>query len=210
MIHSLPIGPVRVGVISFSFTADVEFKLDTFTDKTAMGNKVNGLTWKNSWTHTPQALERARTIIFQSSAGDRPSIRNYAVVLTDGEPKLDQVQDAKMLQDTFDQAAQLRGSGVEIFAIGVGKSISMNTLEKIAADKNNVFLVDFDGLGGVMKRILADLCGYTSESVRQANVRTHAPTLLHIEPPLLFPREIYQIKICDQNNWVTDGKEHAS
>ena len=122
MIHSLPIGPVRVGVISFSFTADVEFKLDTFTDKTAMGNKVNGLTWKNSWTHTPQALERARTIIFQSSAGDRPSIRNYAVVLTDGEPRLDQVQNAKMLQDTFDQAAQLRGSGVEIFAIGVGKN----------------------------------------------------------------------------------------
>ena len=65
-------------------------------------------------TNTPDALAKARKECFIQASGDRPDVKNIAIVITDGVP-----YPANRRQPAIDEAKRLRDLGTSIIAIGI-------------------------------------------------------------------------------------------
>ena len=67
--------------------------------------------------------------IFQVSNGDRPNVRNVAIVISDGKAN-------ERESDTAVEAQRARDRGIEIIVVGVTSSVDMvNTpFEKVSSD----------------------------------------------------------------------------
>ena len=106
-------------------------------------------------TATGAALTFAKDHLFNKRNGHRKNAKKVAIVITDGESLQD---------DPTVPAKELRRSGVEIFAIGVGDKVNQEELRTIATnpDKEHVFHVDnFIKIIDIEREILRDVCKVT-------------------------------------------------
>ncbi|KAF7691192.1 hypothetical protein HF521_011489 [Silurus meridionalis] len=127
IIEGLDVGPdaTRVGVVNYASRVKNEVSLKSYKAKPALIKAVSKIEPLSSGTMTGLAIQFAMNVAFSEAEGARAKsdISKVAIIVTDGRPQ-DNVRDI---------AAKARESGIEIYAIGVGR-VDMNTLKQIASE----------------------------------------------------------------------------
>ncbi|KAJ8367939.1 hypothetical protein SKAU_G00079670 [Synaphobranchus kaupii] len=128
VIEGLDVGPnaTRVGVVNYASRVKNEVSLKTHRTKAALIKAVTRIEPLSTGTMTGLAIQFAVNVAFSEAEGARvrsPDISKVAIIVTDGRPQ-DNVRDV---------AAKARESGIELFAIGVGR-VDMSTLKQIASE----------------------------------------------------------------------------
>ncbi|XP_064203249.1 cartilage matrix protein [Anguilla rostrata] len=128
VIEGLNVGPnaTRVGVINYASRVKNEVSLKTHRTKAALIKAVTRIEPLSTGTMTGLAIQFAVNVAFSEGEGARvrsPDVSKVAIIVTDGRPQ-DNVKDV---------AKKARDSGIEMFAIGVGR-VDMNTLKQIASE----------------------------------------------------------------------------
>lgn len=123
---------VRVGAITFSDYAHLEFPLDKFTNKEDLKVALGAIPYRRGQTNTAAALQLLMKEV-------KPKLKVYtapfiAIVITDGK--------SRDTNATRHAAKLIHEVGVNVYAIGVGKRFDTKELNAIASDPvNNVLLV---------------------------------------------------------------------
>ncbi|KAM9493411.1 cartilage matrix protein isoform 1-T1 [Clarias gariepinus] len=128
IIDGLDVGPdaTRVSVVNYASRVKNEVSLKSYKTKPALIKAVSKIEPLSSGTMTGLAIQFAMNVAFSEAEGARtksPGISKVAIIVTDGRPQ-DNIRDI---------AAKARDSGIEIYAIGVGR-VDMNTLRQIASE----------------------------------------------------------------------------
>ena len=100
-----------------------------YFDKAAMQDRVRNLPYLNQNTNTAAALRAMTSQVYtgnSSLSGDRPAVRNIAVVLTDGKSTVN-------ADDTLPAAEAAQAAGVQIFSIGITPNVSVSGLSTSAS-----------------------------------------------------------------------------
>ncbi|MGH0126136.1 UNVERIFIED_CONTAM: hypothetical protein FKN15_073536 [Acipenser sinensis] len=152
---AIGVGKVQVGVLQFSDSPKEEFQLNRFSDKARLRQLINDLQQIGGGTLTGKALTFASQY-FDSSRGGRSHVKQYLIVVTDGE-----AQDA-----VAKPALALRDKGITVYAIGVLNANNSQLLE-IGGSQDKVYSVaNFDDLKYLEKTILFEICSPANDCKR--------------------------------------------
>ena len=158
IIDEFPIGEhgARIGVVSFSNSAQLEFPLNRFDRKEQIKDAVRRIPYYNAWTNTAAALTVARTECFRPMSGDRPQAKNIAIIITDGIPTLN-------VYAVDREAEALRSLGVTLLAVGITNDVNTDTLRTLSSPPQqegvNFFTSpDFQSLDGVLQDLVPQTC----------------------------------------------------
>ncbi|VDI41391.1 Hypothetical predicted protein [Mytilus galloprovincialis] len=122
---------IRVGISMFGGTGTPRtgFDLDTSYDKTVISQNVLQIAYnKQGYTDIGDALRYACEDMFVSSKGDRGDVKNYVVLMTDGQSNRGNTQTG---------VNTCRNNGVTIIAVGIGDGISRTELLSVVQDPNH-------------------------------------------------------------------------
>lgn len=126
---------VRVGIVMYRDRPTAQVYLDSFNDKNELLKFIKILPYHGGGTNTGAALNFTRKYVFIKERGSRKhtGVQQVAVVITDGESQ----------DDVSGAAADLRRSGVTVYAVGV-KNANRAQLVQMASHppKKHVFAVD--------------------------------------------------------------------
>uniref|UniRef100_A0A8C0GE25 VWFA domain-containing protein n=1 Tax=Chelonoidis abingdonii TaxID=106734 RepID=A0A8C0GE25_CHEAB len=138
---------VQVGLLQFSSEPQEEFQLNQYGSKADLRRAISGIRQIKSGTMTGKALTFASSY-FDEPKGGRPRVKQYLIVITDGEA-----------QDIVREPAEtIRDKGITIYAIGVLHANNSQLVE-IAGSQDRVFFEDnFDSLTFLEKEILFEIC----------------------------------------------------
>ncbi|CAI9570965.1 unnamed protein product, partial [Staurois parvus] len=175
VIESLDVGlnATRVGVLNYASSVKNEFSLKTHKTKAALLQAVKKVQPLSTGTMTGLAIQYAINQAFTEGEGARlrsPGIKKVAIVVTDGRPQ-DGVKDV---------SARARQSGLELFAIGVGR-VDMTTLRQIASeplDDHVDYVESYSVIEKLSKKFqeafceMADLCSTGDHDCQQICVST--------------------------------------
>uniref|UniRef100_A0AAV2KE14 VWFA domain-containing protein n=1 Tax=Knipowitschia caucasica TaxID=637954 RepID=A0AAV2KE14_KNICA len=142
MVDTLEVGAdgTRVAVVNYASTVKIEFLLKDHFDKLSLKKAISRIEPLAAGTMTGLAIKSAMTEAFTEDSGARPKIRKIAkvaIIVTDGRPQ-DNVEEV---------SAAARGSGIEIYAVGVDRA-DMNSLKQMASVplEEHVFYVETYGV----------------------------------------------------------------
>ncbi|XP_029682773.1 matrilin-4 isoform X3 [Takifugu rubripes] len=166
ILNTLDIGlnATRVGVVQYSSQVRSEFSLKSHASLDSMVKAINQIIPLAQGTMTGLAIRYTMNVAFTAEEGDRSKVPNVAVIVTDGRPQ-DRVAEV---------AAEARGKGIEIYAVGVARA-DMTSLRAMASPpfEDHVFLVEsFDlihqfGLQFQDKLCAVDLCSEGNHGCEQ-------------------------------------------
>lgn len=163
LANKFVIGPdnVQIGAVLFSSEAKAEFYLNEYSSSSAVENALLDLEYLNGATNLAGGLEVTYEQIFQVSNGDRSTVRNLAVVITDGIPTVRE-------GDTIPEAVALKDTGARVVGIGVTLNVDYDQLREVASSSGDVYqLSDFTALDGVLEDIAGIACSEGASSVTQ-------------------------------------------
>ena len=133
----------RVGAITFSAFANISFQLNSFTNRSEIVQAIRDIEYFGASTNTADALRILRLNLLTTEGGARPpvlAIPRVAIVVTDGRSNVNRSQ-------TIPEAENVRGDGIIVFAVGIGRRINMAELNAMASSPNFVSLLrDFNVL----------------------------------------------------------------
>uniref|UniRef100_A0A3Q4MMV1 Matrilin 3b n=1 Tax=Neolamprologus brichardi TaxID=32507 RepID=A0A3Q4MMV1_NEOBR len=142
MVDSLAIGSdaTRVGLVNYASTVQIEFLLNTYSDKSHVKQALARVEPLASGTMTGMAIKTAMDKAFTIEAGARAgsaSIAKVAIIVTDGRPQ-DKVEEV---------SASARAAGIEIYAVGVDRA-DVASLRLMASQPydDHVFYVETYGV----------------------------------------------------------------
>lgn len=141
----------RVGVIIYSTSEHVMFQMNHYHTKADVFKAVDNIKYITGVTNTAGALKTMRENMFSAANGDRPGVKNIAIVVTDG---MSNVNPSK----TVPEANDARANNIEIFAIGVGLSGKAELIGIAGGKDHQCPINDFKGLVKLRKRIFALVC----------------------------------------------------
>uniref|UniRef100_A0AAR2KCE3 VWFA domain-containing protein n=1 Tax=Pygocentrus nattereri TaxID=42514 RepID=A0AAR2KCE3_PYGNA len=125
-ISGLDVGrdKVRIAIVHYSDVPRADVYLNTFDDKSEILQYIKTLSYGRGKTNTGAALKFAKDQVFTKARGSRSDeqVQQIAVVVTDG----------KSSDDFSGPAAELRRSGVKVFALGI-KNVNVDDLKKISS-----------------------------------------------------------------------------
>ena len=151
VVNSLTIGPnaVQVAFISFSNIVKTQFYLNTYSDNTALLNKINSISHRGGGTNIARALSEAKTKHFEvPSRGVREASAKVLVLITDG---------TSGGTDTI--AAEIREAGITILCVGITSYVDLSQLEVIAGDVDKVFdASSFSELANIKTHLINRTC----------------------------------------------------
>ncbi|CAM4516574.1 unnamed protein product, partial [Lepidochelys olivacea] len=138
---------VQIGLLQFSSEPHDEFQLNSYSSKTDLRRAISGIRQIKSGTMTGKALTFSSSY-FDEPKGGRPRVKQYLIVITDGEA-----------QDIVREPAEtIRDKGITIYAIGVLQANNSQLVE-IAGSQDKVFFEDnYDSLTFLEKDILFEIC----------------------------------------------------
>lgn len=132
----------RVGVITFSYRAELSIKLNSFTDLSSFNKAVDKIPLMNFTTRIDRALRLAQKDMFRFENGGRVGVSKLIILLTDGSqtPGGD-AEDPDMIAD------ELRNAGIVILGVGIGSAVNETELNHITGGKSNTYTAaTFDSL----------------------------------------------------------------
>ncbi|XP_030074550.1 matrilin-1 isoform X2 [Microcaecilia unicolor] len=155
VIESLNMSPnaTRVAVLNYASSVKNEIALNSHKTKASLLHAVKKIEPLSTGTMTGLAIQFAMNKAFSESEGARVrslDTSKVAIVVTDGRPQ-DSVKDV---------AARARESGIEIFAIGVGRA-EMSTLRQIASeplDEHVDYVESYSVIEKLTKKFQEALC----------------------------------------------------
>lgn len=120
---------VRIGAITFSDHAYLEFPLDQYTDPVQLKEAILNIAYREGRTFTNEALKLLKEQVEPLLTDSKGPI--VAVVITDGR--------SAQPADTKAEADKLHKLGINVYAIGVGnsKNYDLEELKAIASDPDN-------------------------------------------------------------------------
>ncbi|XP_067098572.1 matrilin-3a [Osmerus mordax] len=156
MVDTLDVGPeaTRVAVVNYASTVKIEFLLKAHLNKPDMKQAISRIEPLAAGTMTGLAIKTAMNEAFTEPSGARPRSKNIskvAIIVTDGRPQ-DQVEEV---------SAAARGSGIEIYAVGVDRA-DMRSLQLMASIplEDHVFYVETYGvIEKLTSKFRETLCG---------------------------------------------------
>ena len=111
---------------------------------------------ETGYTNTPAAFIAAGAEL--SSTRHSNDARRALVLLTDGLPTA-KGDTRKIVEETKQAAAALAASGVEIYVIGLGKTVDLEFTKSLTEDPQNAFYAPSSAdLEGIYKKITGSLC----------------------------------------------------
>ena len=146
-------GNVKVGVIIYSTEDYVQFHLNVHSSKVELFDAIDRIPYRYGSTNTADALKTMRTEMFSVPNGDRPSIPNICIVVTDGVSNINS-------RRTVPEAEHAQVDGIHIYAIGIGLS-DTRELDGIASkpvEENRFAVQDFSDLRALRDKVFAAFC----------------------------------------------------
>ena len=135
----------RVGAVVYSRTARKVFGFNTYNNKRLLMKAIDRIPYLRSSTRTGYALSFAQRYLFKSRSRSRKPV---LIVMTDGRSG-DRVRG---------RALALHRSGIETFAIGIGKNYDIRQLIQIASTRRNVYVARFRNLPNIVRVIKSKAC----------------------------------------------------
>ena len=170
IINHLPVSTfqTRIGLVDFSDFANSIFYLNTYNSATEVKNAVNNIPYYFSNTNTSGALRVMRSDQFVSFRGDRPNVRNVAVLITDGVSTVDRTR-------TISDAVAARNDDITIFCVGVTNSVRESELRDISSPpqrRGSTYWIapTFLALDNVVTTIITTVCSYQKPATPGRNV----------------------------------------
>ena len=105
-------GIVRVGIVKYSTEVTVEFQMNEYFTKSDVYNAIDSISYHDGVTNTADALQKMRSDMFNVDNVDRSDVENICIIMTDGT--------SGNFSGVKTEATQARGSGIYIYAIGIG------------------------------------------------------------------------------------------
>jgi collagen type VI alpha len=145
VVEGLPLnfGRTRVGLVSYSDTARINFYLDTYTTREEVLNALS-FSLAGGRTNTQEAIKMAYSDVFSSSRGDRGGVPNKMIVLTDGGSNINQA-------NTLSEARNAENLGIEIYSVGIGM-MDMSEMNGIATDPDTEHHVHVPDSGSIIAK----------------------------------------------------------
>ena len=147
-------GGARVGLVKWSDTSKVEFHLNRYVDKQDVIQHVRHVMFVGGRTHTSSALRTIKDEMFTSRNGDRGSVQNLLIILTDGNSNVNP-------ELTVPDAIDARVKGIQVIVVSIGTDLNMLELRGIASQPHvsNLFPVDgYRDLAGISSRVIRATC----------------------------------------------------
>ncbi|XP_021367855.1 collagen alpha-3(VI) chain-like isoform X2 [Mizuhopecten yessoensis] len=209
-VELVKIGPnnVQVGVVTFESEEHNEFDLNEHLNSKDLVNAIDSITYKPGNTFTGKALALVNNHSLTVAAGNRPSVDDIVIVMTDGQ-STDQ-------NETLEEAASLKSSypDIDIFAIGIGAAVNDEELAAIATSSNNIYHApNFQFISEILPLLGNSTClppptekGTTLEpapTTSTENPRTTAPITAPTIPSLPVPcayKKVDMIFLLDTSN----------
>uniref|UniRef100_A0A8B9TGV1 VWFA domain-containing protein n=1 Tax=Anas platyrhynchos TaxID=8839 RepID=A0A8B9TGV1_ANAPL len=142
---------VRIGLLQFSSKMREEFQLDRYNTADDMGKAIQKMKQIRTGTQTGKALNLAAPY-FDRPKGGRPELKQYLIVVTDGESHDSVVKPARAI----------RKKGVTIFAIDMLRANNSQLLEITGSQDKVFFENDFHF---IQKQILFEICVFFIEFI---------------------------------------------
>lgn len=150
VVSVFQVGPnsVRFGVVQYSDNPRVEFTINMFNAQKTLKEAIKEIYQLGGGTQTGKALQSMKSLFAQAKSERPNKVPQSLIVITDGESQ-DRVTEA---------AADIRGDGITVYAIGVRNAVE-EQLEDIAGSKDKMFFVNnFDSLDLIKHELTRDLC----------------------------------------------------
>lgn len=158
---------IRVGLAKFGSRPYKEFDLNRYYNKEDLMDAIRGIKYLSGGTDTASALTYMDQIMFKTASGNRPGIPDIGVVITDGK--------SNKPANTELAAIEARYSGIEIFSVGVGSSISVDELNAIASDPDNTHVLtvsEFTKLSAIRDAFKVQACAAIPQNLTNATIVT--------------------------------------
>lgn len=152
-IADIDSGNTRVGMVVYSTSVSIEFHLNQYTTKSDVFRAIDKIQYAFGNTYTAGGIRTMRTEMFTSIHGDRPTVPNIAVVITDGQANVQATR-------TIPEAEAAKDDGIEMYAIGISL-LETEELKGIASrplDDHLYTVEDFEELSGLMAKIFQAVC----------------------------------------------------
>ena len=146
-------GNVRIGAVLYSTAVKIQFHLNEYHTKQDVIDAVKKIPYVYGSTNTYGGLNVMRTQMFTQQNGDRPSVANIAILITDGVSNINSF-------DTIPEAEKVRADNILLYGIGIGLS-DTTELSQIASPpiSENMFVVqNFDELSILKEKVLEQFC----------------------------------------------------
>jgi collagen type VI alpha len=136
-------GKIRVGLLTFSSTINLQFNLNKFTDRLSMFAAIRNTSYTSGSATSDIAagLNLARTSMFTASAGDRTDFPNTIFIVTNSA--------SNNQNKTLQEAALTKSANVRIVALGIGTWLNTYEFQQMVSypyQENTVTVPNFSGL----------------------------------------------------------------
>lgn len=132
-------GSVRVGIVSFSTTVSVEFKMNEYTTHEDVFRAISKIPWKGHSTNTHEALRITREQMFTTAGGDRDDAPNVVILITDGM--------SSFPGKTLSESVKVKHEGIHIYVVGIGEiQPELFNIASSPASETLFFVADFGEL----------------------------------------------------------------
>ena len=138
---------VRTGVLSYSDTATINFKLSAFDNFTKLVDALDNVLYRGKTTRIDLALKLASEEFFSDRGGARSTVPKVAILITDGFQTY--TRDARPLSR---MSQQLKDKNVHLFVIEVGSE--NRNMRAIVDKKDNLFEATDMGMDEMKKLLL--------------------------------------------------------
>lgn len=170
LVASFDISPryTRVGAVVYSSRASLAFGLNRYYKKRQLMNAIDRIPYYRGGTRTGYALSYARQYLFKGRSRRRTGV---LVAMTDGRSG-DRVRSS---------ALALHRSGIQVFAVGIGKNYDIRQLLQIASSKRHVYVAGFKNLPNIVRVIKSKACKgewLRKVDLLKVNVLPHATGIL--------------------------------
>lgn len=148
----------QAAVVTFASGATTNAELNKNHPNTAalIGRLGIAAAEERGFTNTPAAINAAGTEL--ASTRHSGDARRALVLLTDGLPTAPG-DTVKIVEETKKAAAALSTSGVELYVIGLGKTVNLDFVKSLTEDSANAFYAPTGAdLDSIYKKITGALC----------------------------------------------------
>ena len=129
---------LHAGVVLFSQTSSVAIKLNDFFDSKAFAAAVQKVKHECSITRIDKGLKTAYDKLLSKSYGAREGVPKVLFLVTDGK----QTRKYNFIEPRV-ASMPLKKAGVNIKAIGIGRSVDRKELETITGNAKTVYLIRY-------------------------------------------------------------------
>ena len=118
---------IRVALVKYSNDARIIFTLDTYDNLDAIKKAIRDVAYEDGKTNITGALRETRLNVFKASAGDRPTVRNVLILISDGKPNLEE-------SGTQREGDAVRRQGTIVVTVGITSAIATDLLDGLASN----------------------------------------------------------------------------